>query len=41
MARERLMAAILDRVPDVHVGHVDLTGIGKQTINECLEDDVL
>lgn len=34
------MAAILERLPDVHVGRVDVTGIAKDTIAEVSDDDV-
>jgi membrane protein len=34
------MAAILERLPDVHVGRVDVSGIAKDTIAEVSDDDV-
>jgi membrane protein len=34
------MAAILERLPDVHVGGVDVSGIAKDTIAEVSDDDV-
>jgi len=34
------VAAILERLPDVHVGRLDITGIAKETIREVADDDV-
>ena len=34
------MAVILERLPDVHVGRVDITGIARDTIAEINDDDV-
>lgn len=35
------MAAVLDKIPEWHVGHIDVTSIGKQTVKEFMADDVL
>ncbi|HEY7801866.1 MAG TPA: YihY/virulence factor BrkB family protein [Dehalococcoidia bacterium] len=41
MAMEALMAAVLDKIPDVHVGHFDLTSVAKETVKDFLADDVM
>lgn len=35
------MAAVIDRIPEWHVGHVDVTGIGKETAKHAMADDVM
>ncbi|MGH7621362.1 MAG: YihY/virulence factor BrkB family protein, partial [Gemmatimonadaceae bacterium] len=35
------MAAVLDKIPEWQVGHVDVTSIGKETVKEFLADDVM
>ncbi|MBF6599197.1 MAG: YihY/virulence factor BrkB family protein [Dehalococcoidia bacterium] len=35
------MAAVLDKIPEWHVGRFDVTGIGKATVKDIMLDDVL
>ncbi len=35
------MAAVLDKIPDVHVGHFDLTSVAKETVKSILAHDVM
>src|SRR5438309_8554082 len=34
------MAAILDKLPDVHVGRLDVTSVVRETAKEVADDDV-
>ena len=34
------MAAILDKLPDVHVGRLDVTSVVRETVREVSDDDV-
>ena len=40
LTRVGAMAAVFERLPDIHIGQLNLTDVARETIKELADDDV-